>query len=108
MKFFIPHAKDEDQAERVYNSIAKFISAPVNKKRVQALVWEHNGMEMACEVGGTLPSYYGTRDEPVIAIFDCGNLYQVCTTNRGVIRGEAVLAGKGFSTFATHFDDSIE
>ena len=104
MKFFVPAAKDAAQAESVYDAILKFNSAPVQTQRICALAWHHNGQQMSCEVGGEAPSYYGTGSEPVVAILDCGSLHKVCTANRGVLRGEAILAGKGSDSFPTYFE----
>lgn len=103
MKFFVPAAESDEQAERVYKSFADFNSALVKDERIWKLSWEHNGEEMFCEVGGPLPSYYGTANEPVLAIFDCDSVYKICTENRGGVRGESVLAGKGWNTHATLF-----
>jgi hypothetical protein len=105
MKFFIPAAKDAEQAEQVYESVAKFNNAPLSGRRICALAWRHNGNLMSCEVGGEAPSYYGTNEEPVVAILDCERLYKVCTTNRGVIRGEAILVGKNEESFPTYFEE---
>ncbi|WP_081499538.1 hypothetical protein [Polaromonas sp. CF318] len=103
MKYFIPAAENPEQAERVYEAIAKFNSAPLSGARICALTWPHNGIMMSCEIGSQAPSYYGTGSESVVAIFDCGNLYKICTENRGVLRGEAILAGKGDETPPTYF-----
>lgn len=62
-----------------------------------------NGMNMHCEVGKPLPAYYRTGQEPVLAIFDCGNLYKICTPNRGGLKGEPVLAGKNDYSSAVYF-----
>jgi hypothetical protein len=105
MKFFIPAAENADQAERVYAAVAKFNGAPVSARRICALDWRHNGNRMSCEVGSEAPSYYGTGNELVVAILDCGNLYKVCTANRGVLRGEAILVGKGDESFPTYFEE---
>ena len=104
VKFFVPLAESPEQAERVYSAIANFNNALVDNKRISALAWRHNGMNVSCEVGGSLPTYYDTGDEPVLAILDCGPLYKICTTNRGGVRGEAVFAGKGSDTVTTYFD----
>lgn len=104
VKFFIPAAKDAQQAEEVYESVAKFNNALISDRRICALAWQHNGVSMFCEVGGEAPAYYGTGGEPVVAILDCGNLYKVCTTNRGVVRGEAILVGKNSDSFPTYFE----
>lgn len=103
MEFFVPAAQDNAQAERVYEAIAQFVAAPVTGNRVWKLRWKHNGMNMQCEVGQALPAYYQTGLEPVLAIFDCGSLYKICTPNRGGVRGEPVLAGKTPHSSATLF-----
>jgi hypothetical protein len=104
MKFFVPATDSNEQAERVYSAIAQFVAAPITEKRIQRLSWRHNDMAMSCEVGGPLPRYYQTGEEPVLAIFDCGTLYKICTPNRGGIRGEPVCAGKDSESRATYFD----
>lgn len=104
MKFFVPHASDDDQAERVYDSIAKFNGARNSARRISALAWIHNGEAMTCEVGKPPPPYYRCGEEPVLAIFDCGKLYKICTPNRGGVRGEAILAGKDARSQATYFE----
>jgi hypothetical protein len=104
MKFFIPAAEDEKQAERVYISIAKFVQAPILKNRIYKLSWIHNGKQMNCEIGKNIVGDSRFNQEPVVAIFDCGDLYKICTANRGVIRGEPILAGAGYDSFPTYFD----
>ncbi len=103
MQFFVPAAESPEQAERVYDAIAKFNGASVTNKRIFALSWRHNGKDMSCKVGEPLPSYYQTGAEPVLAILDCGALYKVCTPSRGGLGGEAVLAGKNHDSHATYF-----
>ena len=103
MKFFVPAAADDAQAESVYQSIAQFNSAAVGTARIHSLSWKHKGEEMSCTVGSSLPSYYGTGAEPVLAILDCGTVYKVCTPNRGGVRGEPVLAGKNWESHAIFF-----
>jgi hypothetical protein len=100
---FIPAAEGSEQAERVYRAIAVFNGAPVSDERIWRLSWRHNGQAMSCTVGEPLPPYYRTGSEPVLAILDCGNLYKVCTPNRGGLRGEAVLAGKSHDSHVTYF-----
>ena len=105
MKFFVPAAADAKEAERVYRGIAEFNTAPLHPRRIYALRWKHNGQSMSCAVGDPLPTYYGPGAGVVLAIFDCGSLFKVCAVNRGGVRGEAVLAGNGWETTATYFDD---
>lgn len=107
MEFFVSAAQDHAQAERVYEAIAQFVAAPVTDNRVWKLRWKHNGMDMQCKVGQPLPAYYRTGLEPVLAIFDCGSLYKICTPNRGGVRGEPVLAGKNSHSSEVHFTSGI-
>ncbi len=105
----MPQADDDEQAERVYSSIAEFVDAPVPKdhnKRIWKLSRKHNGMDMECEVGQSLPSYYRTGDEPVLAILDAVSCYKICTSQRGGTRGEPVLAGKRWDTYSVFFENS--
>lgn len=104
MRFFVPKAKSEEQDEKVYEGIARFVNAPVSDKRIWKLRWEHNRKTMECEVGKSMPGSCQIGNEPVLAIFDCGNLYMICTPSRGGIRGEPILAGKNDDSFATYFD----
>lgn len=104
MKFFIPHASSPEESERVYEGIARFNDAPIGNSRISGLTWLHEGQKMSCSVGGPLPDHYGTGAEPVLAIYDCGTLYKLCTPSRGGLRGESVFAGKNSNSHATHFE----
>ena len=103
MKFFVPAAKDHTEAEQVYEAIEKFNNAPRQLRRIAALAWQHNGQKYSCEVGAEAPTYYGTGSEPVVAILDCDQVFKVCTTSRGVVRGESILVGKS-GAYPTYFD----
>lgn len=104
MRFFVPLADSASAAESVYESVAAHVSASVQARRICSLEWHHQGHEMSCQVGGTLPSYYQTGIEPVIAIFDCGNLYKACTESRGVATGDGVMIGKHSVTRIVYFE----
>ncbi len=106
MKFFIPKAKNEEEAEQVYLSIAKFVSAPFSKQRIFKLDWNHNNKDMSCQVGSLLPAYYKMGEEPVLIIFDCGDHFKICTPNRGGLRGEPVLAEKDWQSKTILFEDA--
>lgn len=104
VKFFVPAANDREHSQEVYEKIRQFVAAPHQERRISSLSWRHNGMQMQCYVGGHLPGHYRTGDEPVCAIFDCDNLYKICTTNRGVLRGEPVYAGKDEHSQVSYFE----
>ncbi|MGF1731429.1 hypothetical protein [Photobacterium kasasachensis] len=93
MDFFVPSASSPAQAESVFSSIANHVSAPAQAQRVFKLEWEHEGNSCTCEIGKTLPAVFRT-DEVVLAIFDCGNVFKICTPNRGAINFDPIHAVK--------------
>ncbi|MCK1450093.1 hypothetical protein IVB36_04015 [Bradyrhizobium sp. 35] len=105
MKFFLPFAADEKQAEETYEAIKKFVApqGDVSDTRYYAIYYRHNGQELRARVGDPDP----LTGEPVIAILrssrDRGPFY-VCTPNRGVVRGDPILADGGPHTRAIHFE----
>ena len=104
MQFFVPFAEDPEQSERVYRAIAAFVGATISTRRIYKLLWNHHGKQMLAEVGHPLDPYFQTGEEQVLAIFDCLNLYQVCTASRGSVRGAPILAGKHACTALEYFE----
>ena len=92
MNFFIPHAENEAQAERVLGAICKFVGSPIPQKRVQKIRFSHNEKEFVAEVGKRAPSYYHAGDQEVIAIIP-DSPYKICLPYRGVVSGEPILVG---------------
>ncbi|MEH2443190.1 hypothetical protein [Nostoc sp.] len=107
MKFFVPAAKDNIKAEQVYSAIAKSLKAPISEKRIWKLQWRDREIDMECEVGKPLPSSYQTGKELVLAIFECENLYKICTLSRGGVKGEPILVGKNSQSSITYFLDNV-
>ncbi|MEC6906937.1 hypothetical protein [Photobacterium piscicola] len=105
MDFFVPLAKNVDQAQSVYSSIAEHVSAPkpTNDKRIQKLVWTHEGVECIGEIGKLPPEVFRANDE-ILAIFECDNVYKICTQNRGVINFDPILASTDNVKHVTYFD----
>ena len=105
MDFFVPSAKDVDQAQSVYSSIAEHVSAstPTNDKRIQKLVWTHEGIECIGEVGKLPPDVFRAEEE-ILAIFECDNVYKICTQNRGVINFDPILASTNAIKRVIYFD----
>lgn len=106
MKFFIPLADSDEQAERVYGSVVEFNNAKSTPRRIFGIGWDHNGTHYHAEVGKQIDAYFG--GELVLAIVESDNLYFVCTENRGVVRGQGIFVGKGLSNIngptLTYFD----
>jgi len=106
MRFFIPAAEDEAQAESVYGSIREFLGtelgAAFDERRVFSLRYVHDGKEYSAEVGKT----HALNGEPVVAILHEPErrLYHVCTTNRGVARGGSILVGEHSVKACEDFD----
>ncbi|WP_271896368.1 hypothetical protein [Candidatus Phyllobacterium onerii] len=102
--FFIPHAKDKDQTERMYESIKEYVgkvSGPVADERIYSISYAHNGKQLHSVVG----EKDGVHGEEVIAILRASqsDLYFICTANRGVTRGDPILAGGGWQTVVQGF-----
>ncbi|MEH2368070.1 hypothetical protein [Nostoc sp.] len=107
MKFFVPAAKDDIKAEQVYTALAQSLKAPITEKRIWKLQWRDREIDMECEVGKALPSSYQTGKELVLAIFECENLYKICTLTRGGVKGEPILVEKNSqSSSAVYFSDN--
>jgi hypothetical protein len=106
MKFFIPAAENEAQAEKVYQATKRFTeenSGPVSPARYYAIYYRHNGQDLQARIGEPEP----LTGEMVIAIFRSGRTngpFLICTPGRGVIRGDPVLANGGPTTRAIHFE----
>ncbi len=101
MKFFIPAISDSSEAEDFYASLAARYGAAVLDVRIYKLSWRHNKQKMTCCVGEPLPAYYETGRAPVVAIFDCERLYQICTVDQGVVN--RICAEKNINSDVEYF-----
>lgn len=106
MKFFLPAANSDEQANRVYTAIVKHNGAEMMSRKIFSIHWIHNGKPYYAEIGKPVDSYFG--GEVVVAIVENEQLYFICTENRGMIRGQGILVGKGIGIdtgpFVTLFD----
>ena len=93
MRFFIPAAKDETQAEEVWGAIKKFaeetLGWEISDRRIFSIAYQRQDKDYLVEVGKPDPR----NNELVIAILK-SNTYLVCTPNRGVVRGIPILVGQ--------------
>lgn len=95
MKFFVPAARDDAQAEEVYESIRKFngeqMGAKLSHRRIYRLSGVHDGTPFTATVGEI---FERLREVVVAILLDTSrDVYFICTANRGVIRGEPYLSG---------------
>ncbi len=107
MKFFIPHAKDEKEAESVLDGTAKFTNFGIPEPRIYQLEYVHNGMPLTATVGQPSNKYYGEAG-PVIAILHRLNCYAVCMANRGFLRGEPIYMGEESVRELVLFDPKVD
>lgn len=104
MKFFIPKAKDDAQAQEVWDTVKKFaeenLGWDVSDRRIFSIVYHKHGEDYYVEVGKPDPR----NKELVIAILESVT-YLVCTPNRGVLRGMPILIGESELKDITDFPD---
>lgn len=106
MKFFIPKSNSPEHAEEIYSGIRKWAETngfTLSNKRIYRIKYGHNAKKYEDVVG----IMQARINEPVIAILDDfkKQLYCVCTTNRGVFRGEPMMVGYHEVTDVELFDD---
>lgn len=105
MRFFVPHASDDKQAETVWASVRAFLlqqGFPTENRRIWKLRFRHNSKSYALEVGREHPDL---RENVIIILRAVGQeLYYVCTAHRGVIQGEPYLVGIDHHTAALDFE----
>jgi hypothetical protein len=104
VRFFVPAADYDSMAEEVYDTLRRRVGAPPQKRRIWKLAWEHAQQHMECEIGQSMPACYGTEEDPVLAIFDTGSVYFICTIKRGAMGDDGpILVGYKESPTATYF-----
>ena len=102
MKFFVPGTKDDEHAERFYETIKKSNSGNVIifPRRIFAIDYFHNDKAFHNEVGKPDP----VTDDMVLAILESDSVYYVCTINRGVVRGEPIMVSPDEISSVTDFE----
>jgi hypothetical protein len=107
MKFFIPAAASEVEAEGVYGAVKAHLAqergANVSPRRIRSLQYVHNGKNYSAVVGEEESGGLGIV---VTILFDVTrSLYLVCTPHRGVIRGSPILVGEHDVRAVTDFEN---
>jgi hypothetical protein len=103
MKFFIPLADNEQQAEEVYTGIKKFakenLAWNIQDDRIYSLSYRYNGQKYFARV-----SEVETLTHDFVVAILKSNAYLICTKNRGVLRGEPILVGYQDAISIEYFD----
>lgn len=86
MKFFLPCARDEAEAERIWAAVRLYLAElglPTTRRRIRALGMTIAGTDHEVAVGGDTPY----SDEVVMVILEANNLdiFYVCTPSRGML-----------------------
>jgi hypothetical protein len=95
MKFFIPGIDDREQEQRILEAIrinlAEEGGSKLSNRKIFSLHYIHERKKQSAQVG----MLSSVNHEQVKAILDepGRKLYNVCTNNRGVIRGTPILIG---------------
>jgi hypothetical protein len=91
MKFFIPNAKDDYQAQEIFEGILNYNNCIIGKildRKIHSITYKHNNKKYTATVG----SYEKRTNEQIIAILE-SNSFLICTPNRGVNSGIPILVG---------------
>ena len=104
MKFFIPKAKDDAEAQEIWKAVKKFaeetLEWEVSDRRIFSIAYQKQSENFYVEVGQPNPR----NGELVIAILE-STTYLVCTPSRGVLRGMPILIGKSELRDITDFQN---
>lgn len=92
MKFFLPEYPAGD-AERAYEAIRRFVGEGgiLSPRRIYKLAFKHNGTLRFAQIGREDP--LGGELLTAILYLPKRDLYLLCTPNRGVLRGDPIMAG---------------
>ncbi|HME68916.1 MAG TPA: hypothetical protein VKM54_03510 [Myxococcota bacterium] len=94
-QFFVPHAEDRAQADRVWDDTRAFLeshSCRTTGRRIYSIAYEHDGRRWLDQVGER--DRYGL--ETILVLLEAvghPGLFYCCTENRGVIRDGPILTG---------------
>jgi hypothetical protein len=86
VKFFVPCAHDEAEAERIWAAVRMYLAGlglPTTRRRIRALGMTIAGKDHEVAVGGEMPH----GDDFVMVILESSNLdiFYVCTPSRGMV-----------------------
>lgn len=103
VKFFVPYAKDEEHAQRLYNAICNFamhnMGWKIKDTKIFSIKYGRDSKGYIAEVG----KYFKPIRETVVAIIE-GDVYMVCSENWGVKRGEPFFIGHNEVTSIINFN----
>lgn len=107
MKFFIPCARSDGEAEHVFEAVRRFLAEqglPTRARRIRRLEYRLPCGPQQIEIGEEV-----IPREPALLILRAAEepVYYVCTPNSGVLRGEPWLVDDDEHTRAEDFDPVV-
>lgn len=102
MEFFLPGTKTEKLIESNYKIIKDFNNSNENitERRIYEICYSHGGQYYKAQVG----KCEIRTGELIIAIFESGSLFYICTPSRGVFKGSPILVGEREVSYIEDFD----
>ncbi len=106
MKFFIPFAESEAEAQREYAALKHCAAGreveSLSERKIHSLRYRHNGRKYYARVG----KVHAANQELVLAILydPPRDLYLICTPTRGGWSGSPLLVGGPSVTTVADFD----
>ena len=103
VKFFIPHAKTTEEAERIYKAIKSIAQRTttyhISERRIFRIEYTHNGIKHEAKVGAVSTA----NGEEVMAILE-SFVFLVCTPTRGVSGNIPIYVGVQDTTLIEDFE----
>lgn len=96
MRFYVPGAEDDAQVQRVVTAVEEFTGFKLPSVPIQSMEFVHDGSRVTATVGDSIDQRYDAGGIVVMILektSDNPTCYAVCTTNRGVLKGEPVYVG---------------
>ena len=92
-RFFVPHTKDRDQAEQVWEATRSALEKQgfkTSTRRIYSIAHRYERRQYTHTVGLVDPM----QGEEVMVLLDALNLFLCCTATRGILRGGPILISK--------------
>lgn len=107
MKFFVPYAADDGEAEQVWAAVRMALlgrGLATTRRRIHALQLAEDGDRHLLEVGMSTPD-----GDTVHIILEAGDLdvFYVCTPSHGVLEGVPYVLGLDADNSAIDFDEEV-
>jgi hypothetical protein len=91
--FFVPHTKDRDQAEQVWERTRSSLEKQgfqTSTRRIYSIEHLHERRRYTHTVGLVDPM----QGEEVMILLEAPNLFLCCTATRGILRGGPILIAR--------------